>query len=256
MKKLLALVLLLQAGLYALYQGNPAEPQLIDQGFFIPQDSLVAVKVGYQGDWVFDRKLKAMAGAHGEIDRFYIFMNQGVATFNMIDRIELYLSVGSMDISFAHRPRTDHARREYWTHDKWTAGGGLRILLMQWKNTCLGVDGKCQYAAPGFKSVTLDGDAVSPEGRCLYREWQVSFAFSHTVDIFTPYIGATYSNVHAAVQNLSIGFLPHRHFKLVNPNRFGLAVGCSLCSGKKVDLNFEARLFDEQAATVAGNVKF
>lgn len=255
-KILSVVILVFQAGLYALYQGNPAEPQIIDTGFFIPQDSLISVKLGYQGDWVFDRKLKAMAGAHGKIDQFSIFMNQAVVTFNMIDRVELYTNVGSMNATLWHRPHVDDKRREYQSQDKWTAGGGLRVLLMQWGNTCLGVDGKFQYSAPSIKWVTLDGVSQTPEGRLRYREWQVSFAFSHTVDIFTPYIGATYSNVHANVSGLNQTVLSHRHFRLTNPSRFGLALGCTLCSGKKVDLNFEARMFDEQAGIVAGNVKF
>lgn len=252
----MAVLIALQATLYALYEGNPAEPQIIDQGFFIAQDSLISVKVGYQGDWVFNRKLRAMGGAHGRIDQFSIFINQGVATFNLLDRAELYVNAGSMDAIFFHRPHVDNKRREYQSHDRWTLGGGSRILLMQWGNTCLGVDGKFQYSAPHIKWIAVDGVSHNSGAHFTYREWQVGIAFSHTVDIFTPYIGATYSNVHVHVDGLTSTVFHHSHFKMVNPNRFGMALGCTLCSGKKVDLNFEARLFAEQAATAAGNVKF
>lgn len=256
MKKIFALIPFLQVALFALYEGNPAEPQIIDQGFFISQDSLFSVKVGYQGDWVLDRKLRSVDESHGRIDQFCMRMDQGVVTLNCLDRIELYTNVGSMTATFWHRPHFDNQRREYQSHDRWTLGGGLRILLMQWGNTCLGVDGKLQYGAPHLKWITVNGVSFGTGADFTYREWQVSLALSHTVDIFTPYIGATYSNVHVHVDGLKHTVFPNSHFKMVSRDHFGMALGCTLSSGKKVDLNFEVRLFDEQAVIAAGNVKF
>jgi hypothetical protein len=255
MKKLIAAFLCIPS-LYALYLGNPAEPQIIDEGFFISQDSLFSVKVGYQGDFVFDRKLRAFDGATGRIDRFNIWMNQGVLTLNILDRFEAYASVGSITTSFWDRPHIDHQRREYETHDKWTAGGGLKLIVMQWGNTVLGADGKLQYGAPHIKWATVDGISYATGARVVYREWQVGLAVSHTVDLFTPYIGATYSHVKGEVEHLSHTVYPRSHFKFRCRDHFGMAVGCSLSSGKKVDLNLEARMFSEQAVTGAANVKF
>ena len=247
---------LLQLPLYALYVGNPAEPQLIDQGFFMSQDSFATIKIGYQGDAVFDRKLRAQGGARGPIDRFKIHMDQGAVTLNLIDRIEVYGSLGSFNATLWDRPKADGKRREYETRDHWTAGGGLRILLMQWKHTILGCDGKVQYSAPRVKWVTVDGTASSANYELTYREWQLSLAVSHTIDIFTPYLAAQYSAVHADINGIPGAVLPHSHFKMHARERFGMAVGCSFSNCKKFDLNIEARLISEQAATLAANLKF
>lgn len=255
MKKFISL-LLLQCALFGLYNGNPAEPQIIDKGFFIAQDSLFNFKVGYQGDWVYDRKLRAFKTARGRIDRFEIWINQGVATLSLLDRIELYGSAGSMKAEISHRPHSDGKHREYQTHDKWTAGIGMRVLLMQWKHTSLGIDGKFQYGEPPVTWGTVNGVAFrTPGGRLLYREYQVSAGFAQAVDIFTPYAAVTYSNVHASFEGLD-DVIPHHHFKMRSRDHFGLALGCTFSSGKKFDFNIEARVLDEQAVTAAGNIKF
>jgi len=248
-KKLL--FLLLPSALFALYLGSPAEPQMIDAGFFIAEDSAFSLKMGYEGDWVYNRKLKTMKR---EIDRFEILMNQGVMALGFLDRIEVYGSAGSFNAQFHNRSHSE--AHEYDTHGSLTYGGGMRILLMQWKNTIFGVDGKGQFASPRFSWATVNGVPFSENGKLHYREWQVGLALSHSVDIFTPYIGAKYTNVHATAQGLKSGVHPHGHFKMVNRDRFGLAVGCSLSSGRIFDLTLEARMIDEQAFTGAGNIKF
>lgn len=253
MKKILALCLSLQAGLCALYQGNPAEPQLIDEGFFIPQDSLFSIKVGYQGDVIFNRRLKAH---NGSIDQFAMHLNQGVITLNAIDRAEAYVNIGTMDAKISHYPSSDHKLREYQAPDHWTIGGGLRILIAQWENTCLGFNAGYQFSTPHVTRITLNGASDPSQARMRYQEWQAGFGLSHTVDIFTPYLGVTYSDVNARLRHLSPGVYTPSHLRMGSRERFGMALGCSLSSGKKVDLNFEARLFDEQAVTAAGNIKF
>jgi hypothetical protein len=92
-KYFLGIFLAAHSFLAALYMGNPAEPEIVYKGFLIPKDSSFGVKLGYQGDWVFDRLLRAYSGSHRRIDYFKIVMNQGVLTLNYIDRFELYGTV-------------------------------------------------------------------------------------------------------------------------------------------------------------------
>jgi major outer membrane protein len=249
---LLGMLLSFQSAVSALYMGNPGEPEIIDTGFFISQCSPVSVKIGYEGDWVFDRKLHAK----GRIDRFKIQMNQGMVALNYLDRFELYGTVGAMSSSFWNRPKSDGKRREFETDDHWTAGGGVRLLLAQWGNTGIGVDGKIQYGRPGIKWITVNGVSHDSGAHLAYHEWQGSFAVFHTIDIFTPYLGAKYSNVHVHVSRLSSSVYPHHNLKMTSRCRFGMALGCTLSQGKKIDLNAEVQLIDEQAVTISGNIKF
>jgi hypothetical protein len=254
--RFLGIFLLFQPFLAALYMGNPAEPEIIDCGFFIPQDSCMGLKIGYQGDWVFDRMLKAYVGAHGRIDRFEIQMNQGMIALNYLDRFELYGTVGAMNSSFWVRPHTDGMRREFETDNHWTAGGGVRLLLAEWGNTGIGLDGKIQYGQPSIKWITVNGVSHASGAHLAYHEWQGSFAAYHTIDLFTPYLGVKYSNVHANVSGLSKIAYSHKHFKMTNRCRFGMALGCTVSQGKKMDINVEMQLVDEQALTIGGNLKF
>lgn len=246
MKILIAI--LSMTSLHALYMGDPAEPLLLDAGFFIPTESIVSLKAGYQGDVVWNRSLKASGQP---FDRFEILMNQGVITLGFIDRLELYGSVGSFSAEFWNH--SSNMMVKYQTETSLTAGGGVRIVLTQWDNTTLGIDGKYQYAAPDIDWTTVHGFLVENNADLSYQEWQVGLGLSHTIDIFTPYIGATYANVHANLKHEGAS-LPY--LKAVNRHKFGMALGCSLSSGRKVDLNIEVRLFDEQATIISGNIKF
>lgn len=256
MRYLTLVLLTLSAHLSALYLGNPAEPQIIDKGFFLAQDSFFTVKAGYQGDWVFNRKMRAQDGVSGRVDRFQFLMNQGVVTFNILDRSEFYLSAGSMSASYWHRPHGDRERREVESHDRWTAGAGGRLIIFQWGSTVLGVDAKYQYSAPHFKWATVNGVSHATGAHMRYWEWQIGTALSYTADILTPYIGATYSVAQANLLGFQSSIYPRSHFHMRNADRFGMAVGCAISSGKMVDINLEARLISEQSITAAANVKF
>lgn len=250
------LLLLLPSALLALYMGNPGEPQMIDQGFFISQDCAVGVKVGYQGDRVLDRLLRAGGKVHGRIDHFDLQMDQGMVAFNYLDRFEIYGTVGSLRSYFWNSPKVDHQRREFETHHACTGGGGARVLLAQWGNMGMGADVKIQYGRPAIEWISVNGTSHASEAHLTFREWQASLALFHTIDLFTPYLGAKYSNVHAEVNGLSRAVYPSTHFKMYSRRRFGMTLGCTLSQGKKVELFAEAQLIDEQGVTFGGSLKF
>jgi hypothetical protein len=253
---LLGLFVAAQSMLSALYMGNPAEPEIIDTGLFISPDCSFGIKIGYQGDFVYDRLLKSYDGSRGKIDQFQIMMNQGAVILNFVDRLEVYGTIGSMRNHFWYRTHVDNRRREFETNNHLTGGGGVRFILAQWCNTGLGFDGKIQYARPSIQWVTVNGVSSSSSAHMFYREYQGSIAVYHTMGFFTPYLGAKYTNVHASVEGLSKRVYPHRNFMMTNRCRFGMALGCTLSQGKKVDVNLEVQLIDEQGLTVGGNIKF
>jgi major outer membrane protein len=258
MKKLTALLvaLLTASSLSALYNGNPSEPELIDKGFFLCRDNMFSVKAGYQGDFVFDRKLRAHRGATGRIDTFKYDMQQGVLTFGLMDRYEVYGSLGSMNAYIAHRPHIDMKRREYETSNHLTWGCGARAIIFRACHAVVGLDAKYQYAHPHVKWNALDGAAFTTGAGLQYREWQLGLAGSYHVHIFTPYAAVKYSSVHSKLNEIRANMLlGHERFKMRSRDRFGMALGCSLSTAKLLDLNVEVSLFDEQALILAGNIK-
>ncbi|HVX01322.1 MAG TPA: hypothetical protein VHA52_12940 [Candidatus Babeliaceae bacterium] len=254
--RILGIFLIFPSLIFALYMGNPAEPQIITTGFFIPQDCSASVKIGYQGDRIFDRLLRSYAKAHGRVDHFELQTDQGVLIFNYLDRLEIYGSVGSMRSQFWFRPKADHQRREFETHNTWTGGSGAHFLLAEWGCTGIGLDAKVQYGKPGIKWITVNGQSHATGAHLTFFEWQASFAVFHTLDLFIPYLGIKYSAAHAHVDRLSKSVYAHKHFKMHSRRRFGMALGCSLSQGKRIDLNAEVQLIDEQAITFGGNIKF
>jgi major outer membrane protein len=242
--------------LYALYNGNPSAPDIIDEALFSCQDNFFVIKAGYQGDYVFDRKLAARKGITGRMDQSQIGMNQGVLTLNLQDRFEIYGSVGAMNAFLSDRPHVDGQRRQYETHDELTWGVGGRCLIVPFKNIDFGVDACYQYANPHLAWNAINGVAYKTRGRLKYEEWQVGLGLSYHIDFFTPYLAVKYSNVWAKMSHIRPDILPVSHFKMKSREHFGLALGCTLSNGKIFDLTGEVRLFDEQAVSVAGNIKF
>ncbi len=242
--------------LSALYMGSPVEPQIMERGFWISEEASFGLKVGYQGDRVITRKMRPSGNAHGKIDTMALSFDQGVMTLNYLDRVEMYGSAGAMHAKLSQRPSFDQNRRHYQTQEGWTAGVGGRFLLAQWGKTVIGIDGKAQWGRPRIKKVSGRGVSNNRESRLKYCEWQASFAVSYTAGWLTPYLGVKYSNVHAKVNRLSSSIYPHGQFKLINQDRFGCAVGCTLSPGKLFDVFAEVQLFDEQAVSFGGNVRF
>jgi hypothetical protein len=254
--RILLAILFLTPVVHALYNGNPVEPAAIEQGLFLEEDNLFSAKAGYQGTYVFDRKLRAYDGAKGRIDQCQLLFNQAVVTVNVFDRIEVYGTIGSMNAFLSHRPHVDMRRREYQTSDHPTWGVGARGLLMNWGNTSLGVNGSYQWGRPHVKWIAVDGVSQTTAAVLKYREWQVGIGVAHQVDVFIPYISLVYSHVHARMEHLRASVLPRSSFDMRNRDHFGMALGCTLTTERVFDLTVEGRVFDEQAVTLAGNLKF
>ncbi len=256
MKIFLMLLIGASLKLQALYFGNPASPQIIEQGFFISIDSLFSCKVGFEKDWVFDRKLHLRGKTNGHTGRFESGMNQGLFTLVFLDRLEVYGSMGSFDASFSNRLTIDNKQRDYSSVENITYGGGARLILAQFDNITLGIDGKFQYAHPRIDSVTVNGVGFSSHSHLAYRESQAGFGISFEAKPLTPYLAVKYSEASAHVSGLKKDISPVSRLKMRSKGRCGMVVGCTISPSKIVDLTVEASLFDEESTTVAGNLKF
>ncbi|MCI0382186.1 MAG: hypothetical protein L0207_03940 [Chlamydiae bacterium] len=243
---------------FGLYFSNPLEPDLVDQGFFIPKDFFLGLKAGYQRDMVLDRKLRVKSGVvKGRVDEFQFLMDQGVITLNFLNRLETYGSLGSMNAFVRHRPHVDHRIREYQTSDHLTWGVGGRLLLFNWESATFGIDGKYQRGYPHVKWNSIGGEAFSTGARLLYREWQVGFGVSYEIDFLIPYAAFTYSSARATMKKVKPNMqLGTSRFTMKSREFFGLCLGFSLTPGKYFDINVETQLFSEQGYTLSGNLKF
>ncbi len=251
---LVATALLACSSLQALYVGSPAEPSVIDKGFFIPENFWLSVEAGYQGDLVLNRNLKAYGPLSASVEGCYMQMDQGVMTLGILNRVQFYGSIGSSKISLSLAPRSGLPTEVHLTsRNQLTWGAGLRALLFSWGDLGFGANVCYQHMNPSIKSISNFVLIAFPEGTIRYTEWQGAAGFNYSVDIFNPYIAITYSYVHAAVHS-SNQILPLLQLKA--RQRLGMALGCALSSSKIFDLTLEVRLFGQRAISAAGNIRF
>jgi predicted small secreted protein len=265
MKKFATLIVALvaSAALYAAPVGNTSAPDLIQEGFFICCDSWVNFRVGYEGDFVADGRMKQFEQGHGRVDTYQQDTNSGTVTLNILDRLDLYGVFGSSrtqaDWRFDDAVAGTVTRIDMQTKYNFLWGAGARAILYEWCNTSLGVGGR--YSSANYRPVWMTSDGlVQPVSgtHCSWREWQVNLDVSYKIDLFTPYIGIKYSNAQTKLKNFTVPISSD----LTGSNSFknrvpvGLYVGCALSTGKYFMLNIEGRLIDEEAVTISGDFRF
>lgn len=249
--------------LNALYQSNPSLPEIIDKGFFLPEDLFLGIRAGYQHDQVFNRNLNAKEGMHGEVSKVSQYYDQGVVTFNFWDRAEIFGSLGAMSIFVNDRQPlgATHVQVEFQSKYQFTWGAGLRAAIINWKNTALGLSGNFQYSNPGVEWNTIEGVTAPKAEAIRWAEWQVGVGVSQTIDLFVPYIGVNYSKVDASIHGIKISKTkvapkyPSK-FKMRSRHHFGMVLGCDFSTQKYFDLGIEMQLISEQAFTLKADIRF
>lgn len=262
MRRSVTLFLLCASSLFAAPVGNPAAPEWIEKGFFIPEDWWGSVRIGYEGDFVSDAKLEQYADGYGRVDCYEQETNSGTLTFNIMNRLDLFGVFGSSRVNsdwrFVDAAQNVH-RIELETNYDFLWGLGLRGILYEEEEICLTMGGRYEQSFAEASWLTSDG-VPQPlgQGNLHWREWQIDLDVSYQIDIFNPYIGVKYSHARVLLE----GFPESISEKGIGSNQFknrvpiGIFIGCGLSSSKYFMLNIEGRLIDETAITVSGDIRF
>lgn len=285
MRLLVACILFSSVYSFAAPVGCPSAPSLIKEGFFTSCPSLeceetaletqdpnvppppkkhswcVSGRAGYEGDFVADARLQQHGPGHGRVDNFNQQTNAGTLTYNMLNRLDLFAVLGSSRAcadwrfkidDFAHRSEVETLYNFLW-------GAGVRGTLYKSCTTFLSLGGRYEQCDYDTLSLTVDG-IVQPDSNTFlrWREWQIDINVGYQIDLFTPYLGLKYSNVHVALgdfeESIASNGAGRDEFK--NRTPVGVFIGCSLSSGKYFMLNVEGRLIDEEAVTISGDFRF
>lgn len=271
MKKCVILsTVLAGSAIFAMPVLNPAAPELATEGvFYCCPDDCWALRIGFRGDYVFDRKFK---DASHTVDRYSLYSNEGTLTLNLWESIDIYGFVGATSQDFTSKYTDAVAIRElvgdYETKTVW--GVGLKAILLEWDWTrysgrsfiTAAVDYETvQSANP--TTITFNGIPMDVVGSGLtsnrYRETQVSLAWGHQVKKLVPYIAAKWSSarVSTTVVTFSDPFghdLTYEGMK--SCNHWGWALGVTLVDVARMTISAEARFVDESAMTVTGSLRF
>lgn len=232
----------------ASYNGNPAEPQLTPgAGLWWSGCEDWSLKLGYQRDDVTDRKLKTESGFLAAHDRFEIHADRGVATINWCDKYEVYGSLGAASFEWNESPF------HFSSKDRLIWGVGARGILWECDCTVVGLDVHYESGRPHGRHNSDSTVSETFFSHLRYHEWQVGLGIAQKIGYFTPYAAVKWSYARVKAHNNVDSELD---FSLKSRRPVGLALGVTLSSCDWFDLTFEARMFDERAATVAANVKF
>lgn len=233
----------------ALYQGNPAACELPQQGILIPEEKAVNFKLGYQVEKVFDQAMVLKVPQYiTSGNRISSFVNQGVVTLSIIDRLEIFSTFGTMKLSVK---RAQFQGLEVEAQSKnsfvWSIGG--RAMLLFWENTSLGGEASYLFSHSHLQSLWSNAMKVQIQDEPLkYTEWQIQLALSQRVSLFSFYLGGAYS-----YNQLSI-LLPWYPVYAVykNKHKISMVLGSSLSAQKGLTFNVEAKFFGE--TSLGGNI--
>ena len=264
MKKLIFLIgsLIIVNLLEATPTGNPSFPKAIEEGFFITPSSGISFRLGYEGNFVTNRRLKQDSSPSRRVNNFSIYLNSGIATINLLNRLDVFGTFGKgrvkTDWIINEMPNAFSYLELQTKYDiAWSVG--TKIIFFEWGNTILSVGGRYFYTDPKILWYSKAAVVYPLENHKIrFEEWQVDIGLSHKIDIFIPYICAKYSKAKAkfAVDDTAINSDGSNKLKMKSKNLYGMALGCMITTAKYFMLNLEVRMVDEEAFTVSGEFKF
>jgi hypothetical protein len=243
------LLLLFPLFLFGAYVGNPANPAIMNTGFF-SQKSFVKGTSGYIYDYTSNKRYVANQ-KNPDFDPNQTFKEFGLhsqlATFSaiLLERMEIFGSVGGTKEQAkgrTHPTQIEDFKSSY--QFAWSAG--TKIVLLEWGKTYLSCD-FTYFAVPEsaesfFKYLDrfhLPLDFT--KHNLSLKEWQFSGALSSRFWLFTPYIGGTYLNSQLHVTSSEETGRIHYH----NEKKLGWFFGLTVSLSGRFHFNLERRLRDE-----------
>jgi len=271
MKKVFFLVFLFFFNLiYGIYNGNPSEPDMPELGIHISNENWWGIKVGYLLDHTFSKKIDfsdpqtvAIYGIEqltNDIPATCQFQkNSAVLTFNIIDRVELFTHLGSMNITLSSFLK-DSMSLSYKAKDQFFWGVGGRVILIYWAEVVMGVNALYQNAFLNSDSLSVNQKPLPSKGPSFrYKEWQLGISFSREIGMCIPYVGLAYASMDSSLHNLSKALITKPNLgnqTIGNSEPFILYLGVGLTNGQLFAINIESRLIGEQAISFFANLRF
>jgi hypothetical protein len=253
MNRFFILLAMIAAGqVDASFVGCPANPAILEEGFFIPDHCWSSVHAAVSGDILFNKILRPCRRSHNlNIKRPEMKWSLAVcdAIWDIRERASIHLFAGpAIDVKVRWQQMGESfcapsSRGLFW-------GASSKVVVLEMKDTSLGVDfhgGGLEWAR-GVLSVN-----ETPRARFSSRFyfWQIAAGLSQNVGIFRPYAVGVVDQMVCIVH--PHGWKKRRFYERLQT---GMAEGCSLTLGSRILLNVEARQFFESGLTLSGEVRF
>ncbi len=241
--------------------GNPSNPSLFKEGIFFSNKNY-QLRAGYYFDNIYKSVFLDDIPTVESTDTFFKLRSYGsIITVNILNTLDVYTLLG------VSKSQIDE---QFFSSDRFSWGAGAKIIFYKFKNIDLALDGKYFRAKHNAENFIIEDSVfpvVSDHFGFLYEEFQASLCGSYKIDMFIPYVGATYlfSTLKPYPINLVLLRFPSPDQDMLsdfpiketkNKNRWGAVVGISLVSKETISINLESRMVDQNAVNVTAELRF
>lgn len=248
---------------FGAYVGNPGSPAIMNMGIFSGPSPFFKFTSGYLADYTSNKRFKTSSSPTEQtFYDFGIHSQMATASAIFVERFELFGSAGG---SKEHTKwEKDPTYQDFSTiltdfESSYTFSWalGCKAILIKWWQTYLGAD-FTYFDVPSnhhsyFKFLNRLNLPLEPEKQTFsMREWQCSLGLSSRIWILTPYGGVTYLNSKLNIHSGSD--LPAKYYR--NEQNIGYFYGGTLSLTGRFHINFERRVSDEFAYSIAGIAVF
>jgi hypothetical protein len=247
----------------------------------------VRLRVGYEGDFVWNRNLQLHKRELGKVLReTQLYTNAGTLYCSFCDLLEIFYSLGTAsiaiytpDISWAilttvYPKLARNSTLLSDTHLFWSAGG--RLILVEESCFILGIEGQYLRSKPYWStyianqsyyddyligSISYFNDTAPAQ----YSEWQIGCGLAYTIHTLSPrfavipYIGCKYARAFIASNNFVFSNAHAHEFiisDLSSHKSVGYMVGATMTICDQISLSIEGRFGDERACYINGQICF
>ena len=250
MKRLFFLLFALP--LWAMYTGNPAFPELPEEGLWMDVKSQFGWKIDYIGSALYDRRMELdsiripQPEPIGSLSSLGYRTERGGVTCNWNNKVEGFFCLGAMRLT-ATQNFPSLGSIDYKTDWSLLFSVGGRIALIYWKEALLGVSASYMRSRPSVSTLSQNSTSLPEAATSIpYSEWQVGVSASRQFGWVTPYLGVAFGKAFvtlnkAMYQNTTPAFA---------------IVGFSVTSGRGLIATLEGGLLGEYAISWALSFRF
>ncbi|HSX10874.1 MAG TPA: hypothetical protein VLF94_04070 [Chlamydiales bacterium] len=253
------LFLLLTLPLFGAYVGNPADPAIMNTGFFTAGYPYFKLTSGYIYDYTSNKRygtdqIEPDFDPDQALKRFGLHSQLASFSLIFIERFQVFGSAGGSKESVTEGEQPDWADIvfDFESAYQFAWSAGAKAILIQWGQTYFSAD-FTYFAIPSssktfFKylnRLNLPMHLDAEKQKLSLDEWQISLGLSSRFYFLTPYVGANYLRSRLHVQEGPD--IPSINYH--NEVSWGYFYGLTLSLTGRFHLNFERRMRDEFAYT-------
>lgn len=253
LRPFLAILSFSVSSLCAAQVGNPADPALLEEGFWISDTRFSSLRAGISGDVLLSKRLRTCRMSSGRgISRPELSWTLAYADlgWNIRERFDLHLlggPVGSAALTWQQTGSLYKAKGD----SALFCGASAKLILLEIEDTTLGVDGLlgALFNVEGPLLMNETPLASSFTGRLEF--WQVGVGLSQHIGVFRPYLGSAVNQLKYKIRSSGIKTLRFHDLLQV-----GMYEGCTFTLGTRAFLNLEARQLFETGVSLSGELRF